>query len=429
MLPSSTSLSADSVINRRRIVADANEKAGPSRHSSNGVVTLETQEDQEPIRYFVFSMFSIFRFLFIFNLFKFYLNQRRRNPVAKSPSSDSIGSGNPYPEIHGNQSLPYTLQWINGKKNFECKTCKKTFSYESNINSHLRLHTGERPFKCEICEKRFTQMHHLKNHIRIHTGKQFSCQVCGKSFTQSSSRNTHMMRIHTGEKFPCDICQKEFITKSNLKLHKRVHNNERPYKCGGCQKKYVSASRLRRHWKRSKCEPSSVDELSLSDSNDSDVEGNHYICQTISMAKSKLKNFSKTNKRLCATGMGDSEEEMSDTQQQNDGSQSRKGKSLAPTNSKMSQFIHSRVGAHRRRLIEDEEETSSESSSFSHSEESSSDDDEESNRYFLFVLHFIRFLFIYIFVYVTQRELSEAKESVKDCVLEKGRIPRPMSTL
>ena len=81
------------------------------------------------------------------------------------------------------------------------------------------------------------------------------------------------------------------------------------------------------------------------------------------------------------------------TQQQNDSRpQSTKGKLLAPTNSNISQFIHSTVGAHRRRPLEDEEETSSGSSSSSYS-----DEDEESNRYFVFVLHFIRFLFICIF--------------------------------
>ena len=69
---------------------------------------------------------------------------------------------------------------------------------------------------------------------------------------------------------------------------------------------------------------------------------------------------------------------------------SAKGKSLAQRNSNISQFIHSRAGAHHRRPLEDEEETSS------HSEESSSEDDEKSNRYMVFVLHLIRFLFIYI---------------------------------
>ena len=78
------------------------------------------------------------------------------------------------------------------------------------------------------------------------------------------------------------------------------------------------------------------------------------------------------------------------TQQQNVWPQSTKGKLLRPTNSNISQLIHSKVGAHRRSPFEDEEETSS-----SHSEESSSD--ENPNRYFLFVLYFVRYLFICIF--------------------------------
>ena len=82
------------------------------------------------------------------------------------------------------------------------------------------------------------------------------------------------------------------------------------------------------------------------------------------------------------------------TQQQNEKPQSKKGKSLAPTNSKMSQF--NPFGANRPCPLEDEEETSSETSSSSHSEESSSDDEEESNRYFVFVhlncLNHLKFL-------------------------------------
>ena len=73
---------------------------------------------------------------------------------------------------------------------------------------------------------------------------------------------------------------------------------------------------------------------------------------------------------------------------------STKGKSLAPTNSNISQLIHSRVGAHRRRPLEDEEETFSKSSSSSHS-----DEDEESNRYFVRCVFHNRFLRICMFAF------------------------------
>ena len=204
------------------------------------------------------------------------------NDGHKSPDSGSICSGNPTPESQGRgeSSLPYTLKLINGKKNFECNFCTKTFSWLRDLNRHVRTHTGERPFKCKVCKKRFALLGNLKGHLRIHTGERpFSCQVCGKNFSSSSRLKTHM-RLHTGEKpFACDICQKRFSRTDHLKLHKqRQHNNERSFKCGGCQKKYVSATELRRHWKTSNCQPNSVEKpLSPIESNDSDVEGIYYL--------------------------------------------------------------------------------------------------------------------------------------------------------
>ena len=261
---------------RKRQVPPVMTSEPPEEESSS-------DEDEVPIRYLVFCIFHLIisfliRFFFNFNL--------RRIPVAKTnchtlPGSDSIGSGSPSRGIQGNenQSLPYTVKQINGMKKFECNVCTKTFNHLSNINRHIVLiHTGERPFKCKFCNKRFTRKSGLKDHVRTHTGERpFSCTVCGKRFKQNSYLKSHM-RIHTGEKFACDICQKRFSRRNYLKLHKqRRHINERPYKCGGCKMKYINANRLRNHWKRSNCEPSSIEESSPTDLISSEVQGNNFI--------------------------------------------------------------------------------------------------------------------------------------------------------
>ena len=129
--------------------------------------------------------------MFSISFFFIYAYLRKRIPVAKRPNNGIQGKGN--------QSLPYTLKWINGMKNFECNVSKNTFSLMVDLNRHVRTHSGEKPFKCKICKKRFTQNSNLKAHLRTHTGERpYACRVCGKSFKQSSDLNRHL-RLHAGE--------------------------------------------------------------------------------------------------------------------------------------------------------------------------------------------------------------------------------------
>ncbi|XP_072226728.1 uncharacterized protein [Leuresthes tenuis] len=116
---------------------------------------------------------------------------------------------------------------VNAGKLFNCSQCGEEFSRREDLNVHLRCHARGDSFKCSICNAVCSDRDSLIQHMRIHTRQtQFSCSVCGKDFAWRRHLTKHM-EVHRKRKkvFRCRVCGAEFCTYYVLSKHKLIHQS------------------------------------------------------------------------------------------------------------------------------------------------------------------------------------------------------------
>jgi len=118
---------------------------------------------------------------------------------------------------------------------FSCWKCDKHFEKKKYLEKHLERHLKKdgsssssltsRP-KCNVCGKSFSDNTRLKIHSRIHTGeKPFLCQICNQSFSDPSAYRRHVAKKNclksksVIEEIRCPVCEKPFKSQTWLDKH------------------------------------------------------------------------------------------------------------------------------------------------------------------------------------------------------------------
>jgi len=102
-----------------------------------------------------------------------------------------------------------------------CPACGKEFMSNWKLSNHVKGHLKVKSNVCDECGKEFLHGSTLMQHIEIvHQGKRdYECSLCSKTFSRPSSLRTHKL-IHTGIKpFPCTLCEKKCREKVQLIKH------------------------------------------------------------------------------------------------------------------------------------------------------------------------------------------------------------------
>ena len=139
---------------------------------------------------------------------------------------------------------------------FRCdvEDCGKSFKRERTLQKHqLVFHEGRRErYLCGQCGQVFSSQSGFRTHVANHMGKDYvkrnvKCLVCDKLFRCDSDMKTHMV-VHSKERpFVCSWpdCDQSFSQKASLKDHTNVH--EKKYQCQLCEKAFGRERYLRMH--------------------------------------------------------------------------------------------------------------------------------------------------------------------------------------
>ena len=83
----------------------------------------------------------------------------------------------------------------------DCIGKNKSYSFNKNLNLHIKDVHEPKTFKCSACLKPFARRHTLDRHFRVTHEKRerkFACKKCDRKFQEKSQLKTHVDKVHKG---------------------------------------------------------------------------------------------------------------------------------------------------------------------------------------------------------------------------------------
>lgn len=144
-------------------------------------------------------------------------------------------------------------------KPYKCPQCDKSFSRSDHLQKHSVMHLESRSYSCDLCPNRsFSRPESLRNHMKRHTAepkaKNFICSTCKRSFSSQKYLISHIQSHNTPKTFNCKFCPEIFDDRKELQLHNKIHINERPFLCSECGQRFLRNDYLVIHMRRHKGE-------------------------------------------------------------------------------------------------------------------------------------------------------------------------------
>ena len=150
----------------------------------------------------------------------------------------------------------------NKYKEHVCLKCGKSYTCQTSLKYHMKVHEGIKDFKCDHCELTFTAKHSKFKHMRIvHEGikgpKNYKCELCGKAFSKPYDLNRHgkvhiekpkiIKKSTENQEHKCQECGKVYKSGPALRYHLKVHSGVKNYQCEDCDKAFFARCDLEKH--------------------------------------------------------------------------------------------------------------------------------------------------------------------------------------